>query len=81
MSAELVTLHEHSLHDVSAHLRKLADKIEAGEYGEVGCCAISMLADKLNVFSYGPDSAGPATACTLHAGFLYLQTAFLEHDE
>lgn len=81
MSAELVKLRENTLADVSAHLRKLADRIDAGEYGEVGCCAVALLGDELAVFGYGPDSAGPSTACTLHAGFLQLQQAMLEHGK
>lgn len=62
-------------------LRDLADGIEAGVYGEVGCLAVSMLADRLEVFAAGPDSAGPSAAGVLHAGFLKLNMALLEHGE
>lgn len=79
MSADLVTLRDHTLLDVPALLRKLADRVEAGEYGAVRCCAVSMLGDTLEVFAYGLDSAGPSAACTLHAGFLKLQQALVDH--
>lgn len=81
MSAELVTLRETTLQDVAAHLRKLADAVERGEYGEVGCCAVAMLGNTLTVFAYGADGAGPSAACTLHAGFLQLQQAMLDHGK
>ena len=35
MTAEIVTLRENTLRDIPAQLRAMADRIEAGEYGEV----------------------------------------------
>lgn len=62
-------------------LRNIAAAIEAGEYGEVGCVAIALLADRLNVFSAGPDSAGPSAATVLNAGALQLTLAIVEHGQ
>lgn len=67
--------------DPVASLRGLADDIEAGVYGTVGTVAVAMLADKLNVFGFGADCEGPSTAVVLHAGFMKLNIAILEHGE
>lgn len=62
-------------------LRKLADDIDAGRYGEVGCVAVAMLADRLEVFAGGLDSDGPSAANVLHAGFLKLNMQLLDHGD
>lgn len=51
-------------------LRKLADDIEAGIYGEVATCAVTTFGDRLEVFGCGADSAGPTVALVLNAGAL-----------
>lgn len=78
---EIVKFPIDSLADVSKHLRLLSDRIEAGEYGEIGCCAISMLGDELYVFSYGPESEVGAAALTLMAGVNFLTKPLLEHGK
>ncbi len=70
-----------NLRDVAGMLRNLADKIEANEYGDVGCCAVSMLADKLCVFGFGSDAQADAVICTLQAGALKLLRPVIEHGE
>lgn len=77
--AEVVTLYERNLRQVPEMLRALADDIAAGKYGEVSCCAISMLGDKLTVHAYGPDSAGPSAAIVLHAGFNQISESLEQH--
>lgn len=42
-----------SLADISARLRKLADDVEAGRYGEAKECVVTLHADQLEVFAFG----------------------------
>jgi hypothetical protein len=72
MTAKLVTLYEHNYRDPVASLRSLADEIENGVYGDVGCIGIVISSDKLTVFGMGPDSEGPSVGMVLHAGFMKL---------
>lgn len=79
MTAELVSLYETNLRDPAATLRKIADAIEAGEYGEVGCIAIALLGNEMEVFSAGPDSDGPSAAVLLQAGALRIVKTIESH--
>ena len=56
--------------DPVAVLRRLADEIEAGDWGAVGSCAVVIMGNTLEVFGSGPDSAGPSIAILLQAGIL-----------
>jgi hypothetical protein len=76
---KVVTLNETNFRDAAATLRQIADEIEAGEYGEVGCVGVALLGDTMEVFGAGPDSEAPAVAMLLHAGFLRLSRALEEH--
>lgn len=78
---EIVKFPVDTLADVPKHLRALADRIECGEYGEIGCCAISMLGNELFVFSYGSESEAGAAALTLMAGIDFLTKPLLEHGK
>lgn len=49
--------------DVVGELRRLADEIEAGEYGAVRIAALVTFGDKLDIFSVGTDTN--AGECTL----------------
>jgi hypothetical protein len=40
--------------DVAGALRGLADRIDAGEVGEVACIAIVLLGDRLHAYNAGP---------------------------
>lgn len=76
---KVVTLHESNFRDPVATLRNIADEIEAGKHGAVGCVGVAVLGDKLAVFGAGPDSEAPAVALVLHAGFAQLSRSIEEH--
>jgi hypothetical protein len=65
--------------DPVATLRRIADEIEAGEYGGVGSAAIVILGDTMEVFGMGEDSEPASVALLLHAGFLRLSGAVESH--
>lgn len=76
---EIVKLYETNYRDPVAMLRKLADDVEAGTYGDVGCVGIALLGDQLEVFGFGPDSEAPSVGMVLQAGALKLTMPFLHH--
>lgn len=61
MSANLkvVSIYPSNFRDPAAALRSIADRIDAGELGEVGTCAVAIFADELTVYGSGPYSEGP----------------------
>ena len=75
----VVVLHKSNFRQVSASLRDIADWVDAGEYGEVGCCGLVLLGNKMEVFGFGSDSEAPSVALLLHAGFLRLSKSIEEH--
>lgn len=77
--AEVVQLRDSNFRDPSATLRKIADEIEAGDYGAVGSVAVVVLGDTMEVFAMGEDAEAPSAALLLHAGFLRLSRAIEEH--
>lgn len=77
--AEVVTLYDSNMRDPVATLRKIADQIERKEYGEVGCLAVVLLGDTMEVFGAGSDSEGPSVAVLLHAGFSRISNAIETH--
>jgi hypothetical protein len=79
MPAEVVQLHESNFRDPVATLRKIADEIEAGQYGEVGCVSVALLGDTMEVFGAGVDSEAPSVAMLLHAGFMRLAGSLERH--
>lgn len=68
MLAEVVTLCDSNLRDPAATIRKIADEIDTGEYGDVACVAVVLLGRTMEVFSAGQDSGGASTAVLLQAG-------------
>lgn len=78
---KVVTLHESNYRDPVATLRLIADQIEAGEHGEVGCVALVVLGDELSVFGMGPDAEGPSVHYVLCGGARKLESALLEHGQ
>lgn len=77
---ELVkTIYESNFRDVPATLRRIADEIEAGNYGEVSCVGLVLLGDSLEVFGIGPDSEAPSIALVLNAGAMKLTMPVLHH--
>ena len=81
MTAEVVQLRKSNFRDAAATLRVLADEIEDGVYGKVGCVGVVVLGDKLSVFGMGKDSEASSVALVLHAGFMRLSKAVEEHGE
>lgn len=77
--AKLSVIQETSLCDVPAKLRELADEIEQGVYGNVGCCAVALLGDEFTIFGFGEDSRAPSAHCLFHAAAVKLAMAFVEH--
>lgn len=75
---KVVQLHESNFRDPVASLRALADEIEAGEYGDVTCVAVSLFGDTLEVFGVGRDSEAPTTVCVLQAGAQKLLSSLAE---
>jgi hypothetical protein len=81
MTADLkvVELYDSNFRDVAATLRVIADEIEAGKYGDVGCCGVVLMGDTVEVFRTGSDSAAPSVASLLYAGFLRLMQPMVDH--
>ena len=78
MTATIVRFPEHTLADAAAMLRKAADLVEAGEFGEVESVGIVVLGDGLEVLGFGPKSDSCAIGMLLHAGFLKLNRMILD---
>jgi hypothetical protein len=76
---KLVTLQESNFRQVAPTLRIIADEIEAGAYGEIGCAGLVILGDKMNCFGMGPDSEAPSLALLFHAAFQRFSRAIEEH--
>lgn len=76
---KVVPLFESNFRDPVAALRTLANDIESGRYGDVGCVATVLIGDKVEVFGAGRDSEAPAVALLLHSGFLRMSQAIAEH--
>lgn len=77
----VVTLQESNYRQAAPTLRLIADAIENGEYGRVGCVAIAVLGDQLHVFGSGPDSESSSVALLLQAANLRLARALEEHGK
>ena len=78
---KVVTLHESNFRDPVATLREIAEQIEAGDYGAVGCVGVVLLGDTMEVFGMGVDSEAPSVALLLHAGFMRLSRQLDEHGQ
>ena len=76
---KVVELYDTNFRDVVTTLRGIADDIEADKFGPVGCVALVLLGDTLEVFGMGPDSEAPSVGMMLNAGALKLTKAFLDH--
>lgn len=58
MSATLVKFPiEETLRDIPGKLRRLAEDIEQGSYGEAHACAVVLDAEKIELFGFGPEIA------------------------
>lgn len=81
MSAEVHTLYKSNFRDPASALREIADGIDRGQYGDVGCVGVVLLGDTMEVFGSGEDSDGPSVGMLLHAGFMRLNKAIEEHGQ
>lgn len=81
-SATIHTLYKTDFkRDPVAALRTIADAIERGQYGDVGCVAIALMGDKVECFGSGPDSEGCSVAMLFHAAFLRMSKSIEEHGK
>ena len=82
---KVVRMREHSLRDVPANLRAIADQIERGEYGAVGCCGLVLMGAKLELFGLGDvvqsDGMGPSVAVLFQAAANKLVRSVETHGE
>ena len=76
---KVVELYDTNFRDVVTTLRGIADDIENDKYGPVGCVALVLLGNTLEVFGMGPDSEAPSVGMMLNAGAMKLTKAFLDH--
>ena len=74
----LHVLRETNLQNVPATLRKLADAMESGEYGEVTRCALVWEGDRLHVSYCGAGEAGPNAHLLLSVGAAYIVNKIVE---
>lgn len=78
---KVVELHSSNFRQVAATLRVIADEVDAGKFGEIGCAGVVLLGDQMQVFGMGPDSEAPSVALLLHAGFLRLSKSIEDHGQ
>ena len=79
--AEVTYIYKSNFRDVAATLRAIADDVEAGTYGPVGCAGVVLLGDSMRVFGMGHDSEAPSVALLLHAGFASMSRAVEDHGK
>jgi len=72
---KVVSMRESNFRDTVVSLRRIADDIEAGKYGDVGSLGLVLFGDTVEVFGIGPTSETPTIALLLHAGFMRLSMA------
>lgn len=79
--AELHILRDTNYRELLPTLRKIADGIEAGKYGDVRQCAVVLFGDDLQVFGMGPDSEATSIGMLFSAAHLRLARALEEHGK
>ncbi len=82
MTAEATNLHvlmPSNFRQVVPTLRKIADLIEAGDFGEVSSIGIVLLGDTCEVFGAGPDSDACTSACLRQAGAQRMISPIADH--
>lgn len=79
MTAKIVTLQASNFRDPVATIRNVADEIESGKWGDVGCVGIVVMGDTIEVFGAGRDSEAPSVAMLLYAGFSRLSRMIEDH--
>jgi len=69
--------HRRHLLDVPATLRRIADDIERGEFGQVNAAALVLDAFELECFFCGSGETGPNAHLLFHAGAAKMMAAVL----
>lgn len=67
---KVVTLAKSNFRDPVATLRELANDIESGAYGPVGCVAVAVLGEEMHCFGMGVDSEAGSVALLFSAAHL-----------
>ena len=78
MTAQLHVLRETNLQDVAATLRNIADDIAAGEFGKVNACALTLDADRVEVFYMGTGEAAPNATLLFNVAIAKMTARVLE---
>jgi hypothetical protein len=78
---KVVPLYESNFRDPAATLRVIADEIDDGKFGPVGCVGVVLMGNSTEVFGFGPASDAPSVAMLLHAGFLKMARVIEEHGQ
>lgn len=78
---KLAVLRETNFRDPAAELRRIADHVEMGTYGAVGCIGVVVLGDTMEVFRAGADSEPCSVALLLHSGFLRMSLEIEKHGK
>lgn len=81
MTAEIVSLYESNMRDIPATLREIADEIEEGKYGNVGCAGLVILGDTMEMFGMGEDSDVPSVNILFNAACLRFAKTLEEHGK
>lgn len=71
-------LREVTLQDIPAQLRRLADDLERGEYGQANGAAVVLDAAHLEIFYWGTGEAAPNAHLLFHAGAAKMMSAVLQ---
>lgn len=81
MTAQIITLYPDNHRNPSAMLRKLADEIEAGTYGDVETVAVALMGTRMECFGGGPDCEATEIAMLFNAAVLRITRAIEEHNK
>lgn len=81
MSAEIIEFDNTSQRDAVATLRKIANDIEAGQYGEVDSVAVCLLGDTFEIFGMGDDRTGEKVSLLFQAGVQRIANAVESHGK
>lgn len=79
--ADLHVIYDTNYRELLPTLRKIADSIEAGEYGDVTQCAVVLFGDDLKIFGMGPDSEATSIGMLFSAAHLRVAKALEEHGQ
>jgi hypothetical protein len=76
---DIVTLYKTNFRDPVSTLREIANQIERGDRGQIGCIAMVIMGDTVEVLGIGPDSEVSSCAALLQAGNLRLVKMIERH--